>query len=189
VPCEVEVSLGCLIAGVVEGVGRAGLAALPVVDRVLLQCWVDLPEGAPGRGTLCVEDAAPFFGWFKSGVRMGLREAVRVAGRNLVPGLTRGGVRATIRHADDVLTNPDLLRGRSLDEVRSILEGSPGWEVRTLGRGLNRGTGWRLLKVTPEGNPTGAYIRYNPGGGHHGPGPYWRVSDGRTKTPEPIPAR
>ncbi len=52
----------------------------------------------------------------------------------------------------------------------------PGWEEGTLGQGSHAGEGWTLREVGENGEPTGRVIRYHPGGGHHGPEPYWRVS-------------
>ena len=52
---------------------------------------------------------------------------------------------------------------------------TPGWQVEKLGRGSQAGRGWVFRQHTPAGNPTGQQLRWHPGGGHHGPDPYWRV--------------
>jgi hypothetical protein len=60
--------------------------------------------------------------------------------------------------------------------VEGLLGDSPGWRVATLGRGSHQGQGWVLREYDDAGNPTGRVIRWHPGGGQHGPDPYWRVS-------------
>lgn len=84
-------------------------------------------------------------------------------------------VGSSLRTIEDVLANPGLLRGKTPEEVQEILGRTPNWEVETLGKGRSKGLGWVLREYTPDGNPTGKHLRYHPGGGHHGPDPYWRV--------------
>lgn len=76
---------------------------------------------------------------------------------------------------DDVMANPQLLKGRHPALVENILKDTPGWQVETLGRGSAQGRGWVFRQYTDAGNPTGLQLRWHPGGGHHGPDPYWRV--------------
>ena len=83
-----------------------------------------------------------------------------------------------IQSIDDVLMHPRLLAGKTPQEVEARLGNSPGWRVETLGRGAHKGQGWILREYTPQGYPTRRVIRWHPGGGHHGPEPYWRVSSG-----------
>jgi hypothetical protein len=80
--------------------------------------------------------------------------------------------------ADDVLKNPQLLKGRSPAEVEALIGTTPGWSVETLGKGAHQGQGWLLRQYGPNGMPTGQLIQWHPGGGHHGPDPYWKVSSG-----------
>jgi hypothetical protein len=75
---------------------------------------------------------------------------------------------------DDVLKNPNLLKGKHPDEVKDALK-KDGWQVETLGKGSKKGQGYVLREYTPNGVPTGQQMRWHPGGGHHGPEPYWRV--------------
>ena len=82
----------------------------------------------------------------------------------------------SIQSIDDVLAHPQLLAGKTPQEVEARLGNSPGWRVETLGRGAHQGQGWVLREYTLQGSPTGRVIRWHPGGGHHGPEPYWRVS-------------
>jgi hypothetical protein len=49
---------------------------------------------------------------------------------------------------------------------------------------LGQGQGWLLREYTPARHPTGRTIRWHPGGGHHGPDPYWRVIDYNTRSGE-----
>lgn len=84
--------------------------------------------------------------------------------------------RGVLRSVDDVMADGGtLLRGRSPAEVESILKDTPGWRVEGLGQGSAQGRGWMMREYTERGNPTGRMIRWHPGGGHHGPDPYWRV--------------
>lgn len=90
----------------------------------------------------------------------------------------------------DILINPDLLKGKTPDEVQRLLGEIPReWQVEKLRRGSQKGRGWVLRKYRTKGDPTrgavreaGPLIRYHPGGSHHGQKPYWRVSDGNTKS-------
>ena len=49
-----------------------------------------------------------------------------------------------IQSIDDVLTHPQLLAGKTPQEVEARLGNSPGWRVETLGRGAHKGQGWVL---------------------------------------------
>lgn len=84
-------------------------------------------------------------------------------------------VGSVLETVDDVMANPALLKGRHPALVENILKGTPGWQVEKLGRGSQAGRGWVFRQYTPAGNPTGQQLRWHPGGGHHGPDPYWRV--------------
>jgi len=80
-----------------------------------------------------------------------------------------------LESVDDVMANPSLLAGRHPALVENILKDTPGWQVEKLGRGSQAGRGWVFRQYTNAGNPTGLQLRWHPGGGHHGPDPYWRV--------------
>jgi RHS repeat-associated protein len=77
----------------------------------------------------------------------------------------------------DIFNNPSLLAGKTPQEIEQQL-GSlpPGWVIGTLGRGSRQGQGWTLRQFGPNGQPTGWLVRWHPGGGHHGPHPYWTVA-------------
>jgi RHS repeat-associated protein len=96
---------------------------------------------------------------------------------------TKLAPRAAIRSVDDVLRNPELLKGMKPDELAKVLGNNPGWRVEALGKGSRQGQGWVYREYTPRGDPTGRMFRYHPGGGHHGPNPYWRVNPGNGQGP------
>lgn len=73
------------------------------------------------------------------------------------------------------MANPNLLKGKSPLQVEGILGKTPGWRIETLGQGSQKGNRWVLHQNNAKGNPTGPQLRWHPGGGHHGPTPYWRV--------------
>ena len=89
--------------------------------------------------------------------------------------ITRMG--SHLNTVDDVIANPSLLRGLQPQDVMLRLQGRvpEGWAVETLGKGAHKGQGWMLRHYTSAGHPTGLQVRWHPGGGHHGPGAYWRV--------------
>lgn len=65
------------------------------------------------------------------------------------------------------------------DEFLEQIGGVPkGWRVTTLGQGDHEGQGWKLEEVDANGNLTGRQIRWHPGGGRHGPDPYWTFTSG-----------
>lgn len=85
-------------------------------------------------------------------------------------------VGAELGSVDDLYANPQLLAGGVTPaEVEAVVGQTAGWQVETLGRGAHQGQGWVLRQYTDKGQPTGLQIRWHPGGGHHGPDPYWKV--------------
>ena len=111
--------------------------------------------------------------------------AQRVANR-LTPNAAKPATPTGLRRVGDVLeaptdalANPQLLAGRTPGQVDSILSRAPGWRKETLGQGSRKGQGYVLREYTEAGNPTGNSIRWHPGGGHHGPNPYWRTTSSR----------
>jgi hypothetical protein len=79
---------------------------------------------------------------------------------------------------DEVMANPALLRGLEPGEASIRIKRSSAWRQEVLNRGSHAGSGWVLREYEGE-SPTGRVIRWHPGGGHHGPAPYWRVSSPR----------
>jgi len=99
----------------------------------------------------------------------------------------RARARTHIESIDDVLDNPDLLKGgvRPDDLLESLGGRAPdGWRVERLGKGRHAGQGWVLREYTPRGDPTGRQVRWHPGGGHHGAEPYWKVVNYNSKSGE-----
>jgi hypothetical protein len=87
-----------------------------------------------------------------------------------------------------LLREPEVLAGKNPDHVIRELGGVPeDWRVGRLGKGSHAGEGWTLREIGPNGLPTGRVIRYHPGGGHHGPSPYWRVTTPEGGKSAPIP--
>ena len=84
----------------------------------------------------------------------------------------------SISSVGDVLGTPGLLDGKSPGAIREAIGSAPGWREETLGQGTHEGQGWVLREYDENGNLTGRVIRWHPGGGRHGPDPYWRVSTG-----------
>lgn len=80
---------------------------------------------------------------------------------------------------DEIFGNPKVLE-KFLGEAHAGALGDMlrdlGWNVGTLGKGSHAGQGMRALEVNAEGKMTGRAISWHPGGGHHGPSPYWKVS-------------
>lgn len=91
------------------------------------------------------------------------------------PGKALRPVGKSLESVDDIYANPQLLSGKTPAQVESILKGTPGWRAETLGRGRKKGQGWVFRQYTDRGHETGPHLRWHPGGGHHGPDPYWRV--------------
>ena len=88
-----------------------------------------------------------------------------------------------IDSVEDILTDPELLRNKTLEEVQGPLDGGlENWRVEGLRRGDSKGKGWVLREYTRNGNETGRMIRYHPGGGRHGPEPYRRVMNSGVKS-------
>ena len=93
-------------------------------------------------------------------------------------------VGSVLNTVDDVVANPNLLRGLKPHDVTLRLQGKipSGWKIESLGKGAHKGQGFVLREYGTKGGPTGRMLRYHPGGGHHGPGGYWRVIGHNTKS-------
>jgi RHS repeat-associated protein len=102
-------------------------------------------------------------------------------GAGLADDVARAGATAATRinTLDDVVRNPGLLEGRAPGQIVDAIESSPHWQRGTMLRSASRpDEGLTLREINRNGNPTGRYIQWHPGGGHHGPHPYWKVSSG-----------
>ncbi|XHR93269.1 DUF6443 domain-containing protein [Mucilaginibacter sp. UC70_90] len=91
-------------------------------------------------------------------------------------------------HVEDVMDNPNLLRGKSPKKVEGDVGGTTSWRIEKLGKGSKKGQGWVFREYFGNGQATGRVIRWHPGGGHHGPDPYWKVSNGSSISGEIRPA-
>ncbi|MGW7487562.1 RHS repeat domain-containing protein [Streptomyces sp. NPDC054786] len=81
-----------------------------------------------------------------------------------------------VRSYEDIFDTPSILRGGvKPDQVRPFFEGKKGWQEETLRNGKNENGGWVIREYTDRGHETGRMLRWNPGGGHHGKGAYWRA--------------
>jgi RHS repeat-associated protein len=82
----------------------------------------------------------------------------------------------TINTLDDIFLNPSLLKGLSpnFSNIKN-LAAQAGWRVESLSKGASAGRGLALREQV-SGKLTGRVIFHHPGGGHHGPQPYWKVS-------------
>ena len=85
-----------------------------------------------------------------------------------------------LESVDDIMANPKLLKGLNPADVQKKLSGKiPGdWAVTSLQKGTHKGQGWVLREMGRKNEPTGKMIRWHPGGGRHGPNPYWHVNSG-----------
>jgi RHS repeat-associated protein len=80
---------------------------------------------------------------------------------------------------EEIFKNPKALE-KFLNEAHAgalgdLLKGL-GWDVGALKKGSHAGQGMRALEINADGKMTGRLISWHPGGGHHGPSPYWKVS-------------
>jgi RHS repeat-associated protein len=56
-----------------------------------------------------------------------------------------------------------------------------GWVEEKLGQGGHAGQGL-ILREKVDGKLTDTFLQWHPGGGHHGPDPYWKFSSGQSGT-------
>lgn len=88
-------------------------------------------------------------------------------------------IEISIKNIDDVLANPNLLKNKSLGEIKELLGNTDGWINDTMRRST-REEGWVLREMNSSGTDfTGRMIQYHPGTPRHfGGAPYWKVSSG-----------
>jgi RHS repeat-associated protein len=85
---------------------------------------------------------------------------------------------------EEIMENSNVLRGRTPESVQNEVGNTTNWQVEKLGKGSKKGQGWVLREYNNRGQSTGRVIRWHPGGGHHGPKPYWKVSNGSSVSGE-----
>ena len=75
------------------------------------------------------------------------------------------------------IKNPQKLNGKTPADILETVknDGDSNWEVGTLNKGSKKGEGL-VLREVKEGKYTSRNLQWHPGGGHHGPDPYWKVS-------------
>ncbi len=56
-----------------------------------------------------------------------------------------------------------------------------GWVEEKLAKGSHKGEGLILREIV-DGKRTDTFLQWHPGGGHHGPDPYWKFSSGKSGT-------
>ncbi|MFA5947631.1 MAG: RHS repeat-associated core domain-containing protein [Candidatus Gracilibacteria bacterium] len=87
-------------------------------------------------------------------------------------------IQNTIKNVDDMFKNPWTLLNKTPENLNGVFKTAEkeGWEIGQLGRGVNKGEGFSLRYPLENGKYDSKAIFYNPGGGHHGSLPYWKVS-------------
>jgi hypothetical protein len=90
------------------------------------------------------------------------------------PGVAVRPVGSVLESVDDVVTNPQLLAGKTPAQVRAVLSDTPSWVEGTLNKGRSAGSGWTFREVNSAGTDyTGRYIQWSPGSPrHYGGQPY-----------------
>lgn len=76
-----------------------------------------------------------------------------------------------------VLNNPKILAKMHPDDFIKSVKSDKNWKIGTLDKGSNKGGGFKVSEVMPNGKLSGRQIRYNPGSqsGRKGGYLYWRV--------------
>lgn len=174
------VLFACLIVGAGTTVSSAAshgcdhdvyaVVARAAADALASQAHLDAVEAATGQRA--TDDAAR------------LRPSNDLSAPRTAPGSAIRPVGRHLESVDDVFANPQLLIDDVADpsRVRTILEGTPGWEPGTMRHGSSAGEGWTFRELNAAGTDfTDRYIQWSPGSSHH-PNPYWKVSSGQTGT-------
>lgn len=80
---------------------------------------------------------------------------------------------------NQVMDNPEVLAKMHPDDFIKSVKSDKNWKIGTLDKGSNKGGGFKVSEVMPNGKLSGRQIRYNPGSksGRKGGDPYWRVID------------
>ena len=119
-----------------------------------------------------------------STIKGGKQFSSRVGGLGKFGDAEHNAAGSELRSVEDVMVNPQLLAGRSPEEVDAIIGNTPGWQVGTLRKGRSSGSGWTMRELNSRGNDhTDRYIQWHPGSPRHFDGrPYWKVSNGRIGT-------
>ncbi|MGH9826464.1 MAG: RHS repeat-associated core domain-containing protein, partial [Blastocatellia bacterium] len=83
----------------------------------------------------------------------------------------------SIESVEDIFKDPSVLRQKTPEDVAPKIRDTAGWKEETMRHSQsNPGGGWLFREYSQNGQPSGRMIQFHPGGGHHGPLPYWKVS-------------
>lgn len=96
-------------------------------------------------------------------------------------GAIDGASSTLVNSIKEIFANPSVLSKMTPQQVVDLAS-LEGWQIGTLGRGSHAGQGIVIREVNDDGNLTGWMIQWHPGGGQHGPDPYWKVSSPDTGT-------
>jgi hypothetical protein len=133
-----------------------------------------------GQAALLLPDAAMYLGSRTNNVtayEWGAFQNSYLTGSNTPIGIP-GKTDTTADPIQNLFDDPWQLDGKSPDDIQVITEWAEnnGWQVENLSQGSHKGEGFILRQYDTEGNKTGRMIQWHPGGGHHGPFPYWKFS-------------
>jgi uncharacterized protein RhaS with RHS repeats len=149
-----------------------------------------LDIGTGGKGGA----ARRALGGIGSKIRRIFSRAPKKPGKNIdnIASTSARRVGDILETVDDVLANPNLLKGKGLDEVRSTIGNAKGWKHDVM-RHSSRvpDGGWVFREMNKAGTDfTGRIIQFHPGTPRHfGGKPYWKVSAGGTKPTVRLPAQ
>ena len=95
-----------------------------------------------------------------------------------------------LESAHDVMANPSLLQGKSMAQVRMMIDKTPGWANDVMRHSTTHPKGgWVFREMNAAGTDfTGRMIQFNPGTPRHfGGQAYWKVSGVPGQKPMRIP--
>ena len=90
-----------------------------------------------------------------------------------------------LESVEDVMANPSLLDGKSMNHVKATIGESPGWSHDVMRRSTRHPNGgWVFREMNKKGTDyTGRMIQWHPGTPRHFKNqPYWKVSNGKGGT-------
>jgi RHS repeat-associated protein len=87
----------------------------------------------------------------------------------------------SVKSLGEIFENPSLIKGMKVEEVEKLALKETKYEITTLTQGGKKGGSFKVLEKTETGYGNKMIMRH-PGGGHHGPSPYWKVSSAKLGT-------
>lgn len=128
------------------------------------------------RGSLLLERSSSILYSYVSGGNVSSNEGVATGSGTI------DEVHSTlVSSLRDIFANSSTLKNMTPQQVMDLAN-TEGWSIGTLGKGSHAGEGLIVREIDNEGNLTGRLIQWHPGGGHHGPNPYWKISSPKTGT-------